>query len=141
RLDSFYLQVQGEVTHGLTLTGGVRQDSHDTFGDHRLGQAAAAWALNGGDTVLRASWGQGFKAPSLYQLFSIYGNTSLEPEEAEGWDVGVEHHLLARRIMVSATYFERETENQIDYFLACFGDPSADPRCVLNGTPRDGFYY
>ena len=52
---------------GLTLTGGIRHDSHDTFGQHTLGQASAAWALNDGATIVRASFGQGFKAPTLYQ--------------------------------------------------------------------------
>ena len=39
-----------------------------------------------GATVLRASFGQGFKAPTLYQLYSEYGKATLEPEEADGWD-------------------------------------------------------
>lgn len=140
KLDSFYAQIQGQVVDGLTVTGGVRQDSHDTFGDHTLGQLAAAWALNSDNTILRASWGQGFKAPSLYQLFSQYGNTGLDPEEADGWDAGIEQHLVDGRIVVSATYFERETENQIDFF-SCFGNPNASPLCRVNGAPRDGFYY
>ena len=76
-IDGAYLQIQGEVIDGLTLTGGVRRDEHDTFGGKTLGQAAVAWSLNQGATVLRASFGQGFKAPSLYQLYSEYGNTCL----------------------------------------------------------------
>jgi vitamin B12 transporter len=140
-LDGYYLQVQGEVVSGLTLTGGVRRDEHDTFGGKTLGQVAAAWSLNDGATVLRASFGQGFKAPSLYQLYSDYGNTALQPEEADGWDAGVEQHLFDKRLTVSATYFNRDTTNQID-FVSCTGTETitAAPLCFLNGARRFGYY-
>ncbi|MDP1986767.1 TonB-dependent siderophore receptor, partial [Phenylobacterium sp.] len=136
-----YAQIQAEVVDGLTLTGGVRRDDHDTFGGKALGQAAAAWSLNGGATVLRASFGQAFKAPSLYQLYSDYGNTALDPEEADGWDLGVEQRLLDGALVLSATYFARETTNQIDY-VSCASTvtPMAAPLCFVNGARRFGYY-
>ncbi|HEX8469692.1 MAG TPA: TonB-dependent receptor [Brevundimonas sp.] len=148
-IDGAYLQVQGEVIDGLTLTGGVRRDEHDTFGGKTLGQAAAAWSLNDGSTILRASFGQGFKAPSLYQLYSEYGNTTLSPEEADSWDAGIEHGLFGRRLIVSATWFDRDTTNQIDY-ASCNGTETVTsvPLCfvpvtvngVVTNQPRFGYY-
>ncbi len=140
-IDGAYAQLQAEVIDGLTLTGGVRRDEHDTFGGKTLGQAAAAWALNGGSTVVRASFGQGFKAPSLFQLYSDFGNTALAPEEADGWDAGVEQHLLDGSLILSATYFARETTNQID-FVSCSGTatPTTAPLCFRNGVRRFGYY-
>ena len=136
-IDGIYAQVQGEVLTGLTLTAGLRRDSHDTFGDATLGQLAAAWSLNDGNTVLRASFGQGFKAPTLYQLYSEYGNQALEAEEADGWDAGIEQRF-AGRFLVRATWFNRETDNQIDYF-SCTAT-TTDPMCVVNGVRRFGYY-
>ena len=118
RNESGYGQLQGEVLPGLNLTGGLRYDDHSTFGGHATGQASAAWSLNGGDTVLRASWGQGFKAPSLYELYSQYGSPGLKPEQANGWDAGVEQQFWDRRIDLQATYFRRDTDNLI-VFLEC----------------------
>ncbi len=136
-IDSAYLQLQGQVIRGLTVTAGLRYDDHDTFGDRTLGQLAAAWSLNDGATVLRASWGQGFKAPTLYQLYSPYGNTTLKPEEADGWDMGVEQHLADGKLTLQATYFHRDTTNQID-FAYCTGAP--DPLCAAGGGVRFGYY-
>ena len=140
-IDGVYAQLQGEVARGLTLTGGLRRDEHDTFGGKTLGQAAVAWSLNDGASVLRASFGQGFKAPSLYQLFSEYGNEGLLPEEADGWDAGVEQHLLDGSLILAATYFSRETTHQID-FVSCTGSetPTSAPLCFLNGVRRFGYY-
>jgi len=135
-LDGLYAQVQGELVAGLNLTAGVRRDSHDTFGDNTLGQIAAAWSLNDGATILRASFGQGFKAPTLYQLYSEYGNTNLEAEEADGWDVGVQQRL-ADRFVIRATWFQRKTENQIEY-VSC--SSPADAMCLVNGVMRWGYY-
>jgi vitamin B12 transporter len=119
-INSGYGQVTGEVLTGLTLTGGMRYDDQSNVGGHVTGQASAAWSLNSGNTVLRASFGQGFKAPSLYQLYSEYGNLALKPEQADGWDAGVEQHFLNGRLVVQATYFGRVTHNLID-FVSCFG--------------------
>ncbi|WGM31160.1 TonB-dependent receptor [Brevundimonas sp. NIBR11] len=140
-IDGFYAQLQSEIVDGLTLTGGVRRDEHDTFGGKTLGQAAAAWSLNDGSTILRASFGQGFKAPSLYQLYSDFGNTGLLPEEADGWDAGVEQRFLEGALILSATYFARETTNQID-FVSCASaaTPATAPLCFRNGVRRSGYY-
>jgi vitamin B12 transporter len=115
-LDSGYVQGQYEVLKGLTLTAGGRYDHHSVYGGHGTGQFAAAYALPDQTTVLRASFGQGFKAPSLYQLYSNYGNQALRPETANSWDAGIEHHALQNRLAASATYFQRSSHDLINFF-------------------------
>ena len=132
-IDSGYGQITGQVLPNLTLTGGARYDAHSTFGDHVTGQASAAWVARPG-TILRASFGQGFKAPSLYQLYSPYGSLGLRPEEANGWDAGAEQHLFADRLTVSATYFGRQSTNLIA-FVDCFS--LVTPQCAVQ---PNGFY-
>ena len=119
-LTSGYGQVSGDVLPNLSLTAGGRYDDHSTFGGHATGQASVAWRLNGGNTILRASFGQGFKAPSLFQLYSEFGNLGLRPELANGWDAGVEQRFFRGRIELQATYFGRETRDLID-FVSCIG--------------------
>lgn len=114
-MDSVYGQLQAKPLEGLTLTGGVRHDEHDTFGGATTYQAGATWSPNGGATIFRANYGEGFKAPSLYQIYSPYGDPNLKPEEAKSWDVSVEHSLLDGRVRGSITYFNRDTKNQIDF--------------------------
>jgi vitamin B12 transporter len=115
-IDSGYAQLQGEVVPGLTLTAGERYDRHDVYGGHSTGQFAAAWVLNDGHTVLRSSFGQGFKAPSLYQLYSQYGNQALRPEQSHSWDAGIEQHAWDGRVLLSATYFQSDSHDLISFF-------------------------
>jgi vitamin B12 transporter len=133
-LDGFYLQLHGEPIKNLAVTAGVREDHHSTFGDHTTGQADAAYSLNGGATVLRASVSQGFKAPTLYQLYSDYGNRALTPETSTGWDAGVEQRLWDGKASLEATYFSRQTHNQIGFF-DCY--PTTAPLCA---TEPYGYY-
>jgi vitamin B12 transporter len=113
RLDSVYGQLNATVLPGLTLTGGVRYDHHDAFGGKTLFAGGGAWSLFDGQTVLRANYAEGFKAPTLYQLYSDYGNRFLRPEQAKSWEAGIEQHLFDRKVRLSATYFDRETTNLI----------------------------
>ena len=113
-ITSVYGQLIVKPLDILTLTGGVRNDDHEDFGNHTTFGANAALALRTGTTV-RASYGEGFKAPTLYQLFSDYGNRGLDPETARNFDIGVEQAFLADRARVGVTYFNRRTRNQIDF--------------------------
>jgi vitamin B12 transporter len=139
-ITSFYAQLNAELVEGLTLTGGVRNDDHSRYGSQTLFSAGGVYRAPWG-TIVRASYGEGFKAPSLYQLFSEYGNVALDPERAKGWEAGAEQRFLDDAVSVAATYFERDTTNQIAYAGCSTG--SANPLCVLPGTttPRFGYYY
>lgn len=121
-INSVFGQLNLTPARGLSVTGGVRYDDHERFGDNTTFAASGAYSPNRGDTVLRASYGEGFKAPSLFQLYSNFGNTALLPEESQSWDVGLTHSFLDRRAQVGVIYFERDAENLIG-FVSCFGNP------------------
>lgn len=133
QLDSVYAQVTASPVEVVTLTAGVRYDDHDTFGDNTTARASAAWSVTP-STILRGSYGEGFKAPTLFQLYSEYGNLDLNAESAEGWDAGIEQRLLGDKLVLSATYFNRDTINMID-FVSCFGESTAP--CLAR---PDGYY-
>jgi vitamin B12 transporter len=126
-LEAVYLQVQARPTDGLTATLGMRRTDDDRFGEAISLRATVAYTPNDGAIVLRASVGDGFKAPTPFQLFSDFGNTRLAPEESFAWDVGVEQNWLNGRVRTGLTYFRRDTKNQID-FVSCFA--SSNPICV-----------
>jgi len=138
RIDGFYGQWQSTIAETLTLTGGARSDRDREFGDHTSFKLNGAWQATS-TTTLRANFGNGFKAPSLYQLYSVYSNpvTALKPETATGWEAGIDQSL--GRWRASLTYFERRTSNQIDFFSCPFvGVPTT--ACALRAS-QGGYYY
>ena len=118
RTDSFYGQLTVKPVTGLSLTSGLRHDHHDTFGGKTTFAANGVFTPNEGRTILRVSFGEGFKTPTLFQLYSDYGNTTLIPESSESWDAGLTQRLLEGRIEAGVTWFERTTRNQI-IFISC----------------------
>jgi vitamin B12 transporter len=134
QLDSAYAQLTVAPIEALSLTAGLRYDDHDTFGDHTTARASAAWSITP-STILRTSYGEGFKAPTLYQLYSQYGNLDLGAEQAEAWDAGVEQRLFSNKVTLAATYFRRDTTDMID-FVSCFDD-IVPARCTAQ---PDGYY-
>ena len=98
----------------LTLTR--RYDDHSEFGGFQSNRAAIVHRFSDA-TRLRASIGNGFRAPSLYELFGPYGNVGLEPEESRSAEVGLEHSF-ANGAGVNATVFYTEIEDLIQYDFA-----------------------
>jgi len=103
----------------LNLAAGLRLDHHDRYGDVWTTGANGSVNLGGGWRV-RASWGEGFKAPTLYQLYGFAGNLALQPERSRSLDAGIEHGSRSGPLHFAATVFRRDSRNLIDY------DPNAN---------------
>ena len=119
--DSVYGLAVVKPVPSLSLTAGMRHDDHSQFGGATTFGANANWALFDGDTHLRLSYGEGFKAPSLFQLYdSFSGNRNLRPERSKSYDAGLDQSLLEGAAQISATYFHRDTRDQINFDNATF---------------------
>jgi len=55
-----------------------------------------------------------YRVPSLYQLFSAYGNLELKPETATSFETGFDLNFT-QSINLSLSYFKRDVENVIDF--------------------------
>jgi vitamin B12 transporter len=117
-LNSAYAELVARPLSGLTTTVGLRHDHHDEFGSKTTVGASAAWTPNEGATVLRASYSEGFKAPTLYQLQSEFGNLLLRPESARGFDAGVTQRVLGDKIELTISAFQRNAHDLIN-FVSC----------------------
>jgi vitamin B12 transporter len=125
-VDSWALVAQNQLRllDRLFLTAGVRHDGNSVFEDRTTARAALSYLLRATDTRLKASWGQGFRAPTFNELFfpafppcPPFGNPDLRPETSESWDAGIEQHLWARRIRLGATVFRNDFTNLIQATL------------------------
>ncbi|HMU54020.1 MAG TPA: TonB-dependent receptor [Nitrospira sp.] len=95
-------------------TAGIRQDEYNVFG------SATTYRLTGGylhketSTKLRGSYGTGFRAPTINQLFfPDFGNPNLKPEKSKSMDVALEQYLFNDRVFLSVGYFWNRYQNLI----------------------------
>jgi vitamin B12 transporter len=71
------------------------------------------------NTIVKASWGQAYKVPSLYALENpSVGNPSLLPEKVTGLDAGMQHRF--GRLTLSGTYYYNLFSNLIDFSATTF---------------------
>lgn len=133
RIFSVYGQVAVTPIAGLTGTAGVRHDDHNIFGGATTFSGSGVYSPNGGATAFRTSYSEGFKAPTLYQLQSEYGNTRLDPERSHGWDAGVTQRALGGAVEASATYFRRTSFDLIT-FVSCTAPLTGICTNRANGT-------
>ncbi|MBU2341324.1 MAG: TonB-dependent receptor [Alphaproteobacteria bacterium] len=113
-----YVQA-GWVLGGLAAHVGARLDDHDRFGSATSFGGDVSYALGGGWRV-RASVGEGFKAPSLFQLYSDYGNPDLSPEKSTSMDLGLERGTRGTGLHAAVTAFRRDSEDLIGFDNATF---------------------
>jgi vitamin B12 transporter len=136
---SAYAQNMLTLFSQLTVTAGVRHDDDREFGGHNSVKVAAALPLNDWGTVLHANYGDGFKAPTLFEQFSEFSNPlhALAPEGAHGWEAGVTQQFIDGAVAAQATYFQRRTDDQIDFFVP---DCSSSPPPEACKTRPFGYY-
>jgi vitamin B12 transporter len=121
RTTGYYIQNQIKLLDIFFVTPGIRLDDHDDFGSEVTYRIAFACLLRDIGTKIKATYGTGFKAPSLYQLFAPptlwgpIGNPDLDPEKSKGFDVGIEQQLLDGRLVLGITRFENDFRDLIDF--------------------------
>lgn len=108
-----------DLTDSVTFTAGVRHDDFETVGSAVTWRTGLAWMATP-DTKLRATYGTGFAAPGSSDRYGVpaWGqnpNPDLRPEESTGWDVGVDHSFMNGAVSLSATYFQNEFTDLIDW--------------------------
>jgi vitamin B12 transporter len=127
---SGWIQDQFFFGENFVFIAGARLDKHDKFGSKTTFRIAPSYEIQKTSTLLKTSFGTGFRSPSLYELYSSYGNLNLQPETSSGWDAGFEQKLLNGAIKFGATYFAMNFNDKIDY------DWSISKYNQINGTTK-----
>ena len=103
----------------VSVTASLRHDAPDDYDARTTARLAGVLTLNGGFTV-SASYGQGFKTPTISQTvcdfcFPAGPSIGLKPESAEGWDLGVAWRSADDRLFARVTGYRLGIEDQISY--------------------------
>ena len=110
-LYSGYAQAEYRPIDRLSIVGGLRYDYHTRFRGHLSPRLTAMYTM--GDFRLRASYSEGFRSPSLKELymdwdhlgmFFIKGNTNLRPEISHMLSLSPEYQTKHLNITLLASY-------------------------------------
>jgi vitamin B12 transporter len=98
----------------------VRYDDYSTYGGQTTLGGNIAYTPNRGETVFRATYGEGFRAPTLTEGQPPFGNMALQPETARNFDLGLEQGFLNGKARLGLTYFNRRSKDQISFSSLTF---------------------
>lgn len=115
-----------------TLQLNARHDEDSEFGGKTTGSAAYGYAF-APHWRATASAGTAFKAPTLYQRFSMYGDDTLRPETSRNVELGLK--WAERANSFSATVYRNNVSNLIDWqgnTGTCAGNSGPYPGCYAN---------
>ncbi len=119
------LFMQDEITvfSPLTVIAGLRFDDHSDFGSEVSPKIAALMRIDD-HLKLRASYGEGFRAPSLYELYTgavqtkksiILANPALDAERSRTYELGADVSLGS--FNAGVTGFRNEIRSMISQVL------------------------
>lgn len=120
KVTSGYAQAIVRPFDGLTVTGGLRHDDFTNYGTATTFGANFVYTPNDGKTLFRGTYAEGFRAPTLVEAIFPFGNPALKPETARSFDFGVEQKALDGRVVLGATWFQRKSNNLIEFSFVSF---------------------
>ncbi|MEM9530519.1 MAG: TonB-dependent receptor [Pseudomonadota bacterium] len=121
-LTGFGIEQRWLIGDSLHLAATVRRDDNDQFEDITTWSADGAWEMAELPLRWHASVGSGATNPTFFEQFGFTpgqfkGNPDLNPEESQGWDLGVTSRLLDGALTLDLTYFDADLENEIVSFF------------------------
>ncbi len=151
RVESWYLQEQFTLADDFHGAVGIRSDNYDSFPGARTWRFTPLYAIPETSTKLKASYGTGYRAPSLYERFgstptnfgtAYTGNPALKPEESKGWEVGIEQALNGGRLEPHFTYYKNRITNLIKViYLPSFDSTSVNIDSAVIEGYETGFSF
>ena len=117
--NSYYVDYQKRLAPNVYATLGGRVDKHSLVGKENSRRATLAWLVPERSEKLKMSWGTGFRFPSLYETYYVYGNDPkvagrLKAETSEGFDVGIEKDFADIGLNIDLTYFNLKYYDAIE---------------------------
>lgn len=103
---------------GLNVNAGARLNVHSEYGNQLVYNLNPSFDFESLPLKILASYSTAFVTPSLYQLYSQYGNTALTPEKNSTIETGFETNLLDKKLRFSAVGFYREQTDFIGFSSA-----------------------
>ncbi len=95
-------------------------DDQSAFGSRTTWKVAPQLNFTENGLRLFSTVGTGYKAPSLFQLYSSYGSPDLNAEKSLGVDAGFEQKLFKDKAQFRMAYFHQDFDNLIDFDPATF---------------------
>ena len=95
---------------------GGRYNNHSTYGGNGVFNINPSYQIDE-DIKVFANVSSAYRTPSLYQLYSEYGNKNLKPEVALSTELGLQHYFEDKKIKMQLVVFSRSIKDVIFFYF------------------------
>jgi vitamin B12 transporter len=127
--EGYFIEYKGGFADSVYLTAGARYTDNEDFGTKTTYRTGAVYLVpaSAGEFKFKATYGTGFRAPSLSEIaynngpfaFPPAQGFELDAEESEGYDFGI-GYFATSGWYADAVYFDQDIDNEIYFDLLDF---------------------
>ena len=111
-----YAAINLNAASDFNLELGSRINFHSGYGSHAVFNINPSYLINKKIKLL-ANISSAYRTPSLYQLFSEYGNKKLKPEAAITSEVGIQYYSPDNKFTGRAVAFSRNVNDIVFFYF------------------------
>ena len=127
---SLYYSVFLTNLSGFNAEVGGRMNYHSVYGWNGTNSINPSYNINKYLKIV-ATIASAYHVPSLYQLYSEYGNKDLKPEETQSYEAGIE--FTSNKIQSRIVYFKRDIKDVISFYT----DPNTYASYYINADKQN----
>lgn len=106
-----YLMISQKLVDRLTINGATRLANHSVFGTKLLPQINLTYAFN--NLTIYAGAAEGFRSPTIAELFMFAANVNLKPEHSWNYELGLKGNPILKNLMLNTTAYIIEGKDLI----------------------------
>lgn len=120
--------------NGFNVEIGGRFNKHSVYGSNSTFSFNPSYNIDAFTKVF-INISSAFKIPSLYQLYSEYGNVSLKPERSKNYEIGIQTLSADKRNSFRLVGFKRDIKDLIIFYT----DPSSFQSNYINRDEQNDY--
>lgn len=109
---SIYAIFSYNIFKNLFVNGGLRLNNHSVYGSLLIPQFSLNYNLNN-RTSFNFTIAEGFRSPTLNELFLFGANIDLKPEKLWNYELGFKSYFFAERLLLKGAFFLMEGKDFI----------------------------
>ena len=137
----YFVARQSIINNRLILSAGARFEKHSLFGGQFIPQAGLAFHITDLMT-LKASASNGYRSPTIMELYLFVPNPELKPEESNNIEAGIANTFLNGKLKTEITLYNVKGSNLIIKDYSNAPPPSRKNSGVFNhkGIELEAYY-
>ena len=112
---SIYFSYAKSYLENFYIDLSYRQNFHDLYGKSNTYRLASSYIIHTSGYRIHSSFGTGYRAPTLDEIYGTYGSLDIKEENSRSRDLGIEFQSKNKKVRTDITFFSTQIDNLIGF--------------------------